>query len=213
MSRSFDTIQNAALGRHLRIRGGLHPDDLPEIGTLILLGPDEPGFWPAFTQSPEYNDGQPDPMDRWSSRVISQMAQDLGATAFFPFGGPPWHPFIRWAQDSGQAWASPVQLLVQQDTGLFISYRGALGFTHRITLPTAPAQAPCVACSSPCLKICPVDALGAHGYDVPTCKAYLRTKAGQDCLKNGCAVRRACPISQSYGRLPEQSAFHMSAFL
>ncbi|MGH1353828.1 MAG: ferredoxin [Thalassovita sp.] len=213
MSTPYDVIQNAALGRHLCIRGGLYPDDLAGVKTLILLGPNEPDFWPAFCQSPEYRDGQPDPMDRWSSRVIGDLATELDARALFPFGGPPWHPFIRWAQDSGRAWASPIQLLVHEHAGLFASYRGALAFAHCVELPPAPAQAPCGECAAPCLTACPVGALTPQGYDVPTCKSYLRTDAGQDCMENGCAARRSCPISRSYGRLREQSAFHMRAFL
>ncbi|WP_420568410.1 ferredoxin [Thalassovita sp.] len=213
MSPAYDAIQNAALGRHLCIRGGLYPEDLEGIETLILLGPDEPAFWPAFTQSPEYQDGQPDPMDRWSTRVIGDLAAELGAQPLFPFGGPPWHPFIQWAKDSGRAWASPINLLVHDDAGLFASYRGALGFGHRIALPPAPAQAPCADCSAPCRTTCPVNALGPQGYDVPACKTFLRGPNGQECMTNGCAARRACPLSRSYGRLSEQSAFHMRAFL
>ena len=35
-------------------------DGLPMIGgTLLLLGPDEPAFWPLFQASPEYPDGAP----------------------------------------------------------------------------------------------------------------------------------------------------------
>lgn len=213
MTPSYDQIQNAAHGRHLCIRGGLYPDDLPGITTLILLGPDEPAFWPAFTQSAEYQDGQPDPMDRWSTRVITDLAADLGAQPLFPFDGPPWHPFIQWAKDSGRACASPINLLVHDQAGLFASYRGALGFAQRIKLPPPPQQPPCAQCAAPCLSTCPVGALTPQGYDVPACKDYLRTDAGLDCMQNGCAARRGCPVSRSYGRLPEQSAFHMRAFL
>ena len=42
--------------------------------TITLIGPDEPRFWAIFTQSDEYRDGAPDPMDRWSRRVISAVA-------------------------------------------------------------------------------------------------------------------------------------------
>jgi hypothetical protein len=49
-------------------------------------------------QATEFRDGRPDPIDRWSRRVIGHMACDLGAKALFPFGGPPWHPFIAWAK-------------------------------------------------------------------------------------------------------------------
>ncbi|WP_319825798.1 ferredoxin [Thalassovita sp.] len=213
MTAEYTTVVNAALGRHLRVRGGFHPDDMPGIGTLILLGPDEPAFWPGFTTSPEMADGQPDPMDRWSARVIGDLADDLGATAFFPFGGPPWHSFLRWAQDTGRAFTSPIKLLVHDRAGLFISYRGALGFAARLDLPAPPADAPCTGCAAPCATACPVDAFATGRYDVAACKAYLATDPGQDCMARGCAARRACPLSQQFGRLPEQSAFHMRAFL
>jgi epoxyqueuosine reductase len=213
MSLSYDDVENAALGRHLCIRGGFHPNDLPGVGTLFLLGPDEPAFWPVFSTSQEYQDNQPEPMDRWSARVITELAQHLGGHAFFPFGGPPWHSFIGWAKSSGRAWQSPINLLVHDQAGLFISYRGAIGLPQRINLPPSPGDAPCSACPKPCLTACPVHAFASGSYDVPACKTYLTTEAGQDCMENGCAARRACPISQTFDRLPAQSAFHMRAFL
>ncbi|SEQ18183.1 ferredoxin [Thalassovita taeanensis] len=211
----YAQIENAALGRHLCILGGLHPEDMAGVGTLLLLGPDEPGFWPAFTAAPEYQDGLPDPMDRWSAREIGALATGLGAQALFPFGGPPFQPFIQWAKGSGRAFASPVGLLVHEHAGLFVSYRGALGFAERIGLPAPPAAAPCDSCDTrPCLSACPVDALGdaTVGYDVATCKDWLHSPQGRDCMAQGCAVRRACPISRAHGRVAAQSAFHMEAF-
>ncbi|MEM8536517.1 MAG: ferredoxin, partial [Pseudomonadota bacterium] len=61
--------------------------DCPDGGhTISLIGPDEPAFWSIFAGSAEYADGQPNPMDRWSTRVIGGVATDLGAEALFPFG-------------------------------------------------------------------------------------------------------------------------------
>ena len=50
----------------------------PGTRTLLLLGPAEPGFWAHLTSAPEW-DGAPDPVDRWSRRVIGRIACDLGA--------------------------------------------------------------------------------------------------------------------------------------
>ena len=75
-----------------------------------------------------------------------------------------------------------------------------------------PAVSPCTSCAQPCLTACPAGALTGAGYDVPACHTYLDTGAGGDCLAGGCLVRRACPVSQGYARLPEQSAYHMSRF-
>lgn len=208
-------VERRANGDCLSAFGAFHPAPQdkapPGTETLILLGPQEPGFWPMFTASPEMQDGAPDPLDRWSQRVITALASEVGAEAYFPFGGPPFQPFIRWAHASGQAHQSPVGLLVHDRAGLMLSYRGALAFTERLDLPPPPPS-PCLTCADkPCRVACPVDAFGQGFYDVPTCKADL-DRAGNDCMARGCAVRRACPISQSHGRHEAQSAFHMEAF-
>lgn len=207
---TLQAIEKAAKSQHLCVNGALHTA-LDGVQTLALLGPSEPGFWAHFTASDEYRDGQVDPLDRWSERVISKLANLLDAQAFFPFGGPPYQPFIQWAQDSGRAHVSRVGLLVHDQMGLWLSYRGALGLKQRLDLPETPPS-PCLSCEKqPCVGACPVDALTAESYDVAACKADLETK-GNHCMSKGCAVRRACPVSQNYGRNESQSAFHMEAF-
>lgn len=188
-------------------------DDLPPgARSVVLLGPDEPGFWDIFSAAPEYSDGAPDPMNRWSERVLGRIAADLGAVPLFPFGGPPWRPFLGWALRSGRAWSSPVGLLVHARAGLMVSYRGALALPQEVAVPP-PAAAPCAGCADrPCTTACPVGALGPGGYDVPACKRFLDSAAGQDCRTRGCAVRRACPVSAAFPRAPAQAAFHMEAF-
>lgn len=207
---------DARLAAHqLEVAGGFHPgpdDGAPEgCRTLLMLGPREPGFWAHVTAEPEFTDGKPDPLDRWSRRVIGHLACALGAKALFPFGGPPWRPFIGWAQRTGRAHVSPVTLLVHDRAGLMVSYRGALALREHIDLPPAP-PAPCDGCARPCETACPVGALDGTGYDVAACHAFLDTEDGRDCLDRGCRVRRACPVSETYGRRPAQSAFHMRSF-
>lgn len=209
-------LRDACRRRGLDIFGGFHPgpeDGAPEgCGTLILLGPAEPGFWPRVLKSAEFRDGAPDPLDRWSERVVGDLARETGAQALYPFGGPPYRPFIDWSLRSGRAWRSPVTLLVHDTAGLMVSYRGALALPSRLDLPPAPPR-PCDTCAAqPCRGACPVAALTSAGYDLDACHAYLDTDPGRDCMTGGCRVRRACPVSQSYGRLPAQSAFHMRSF-
>lgn len=214
-----DPLTAAALGarlrsHHLEILGSFCPDPadgLPDwVASVVLLGPSEPGFWPHLTQQPEWQDGQPDPLDRWSRRVIGTLACDLSGKAWFPFGGPPYHPFFRWALRTGRVWESPVRLLVHQTQGLMVSFRGALGLRSVIDLP--PGVAPCTNCAAPCRSACPAGALTEAGYDLPVCHRFLDQPEGQPCLTAGCVVRRACPVSQGYARLPEQSAYHMGRF-
>lgn len=213
MSR-LAAIDAAAAPHGLIVSGALHTtadDALPDIATIVLLSPDEPAFWPHFQASPEAKDGAPDPLDRWSARTITALAQAHSATPLFPFGGPPWHPFIAWAKRSGRAFPSPVGLLVHDSAGLFISYRGALGLAERLTLPPLPAASPCERCPAPCERACPVAAFASGSYDVPACKAHLHRPEGKDCFAGGCLTRRACPVGAER-RKPEQSAFHMRAF-
>lgn len=210
------TIEALLKPHRLSVMGGFavtDEADLPQgTKTLLLIGPDEPGFWPHLTAQPEWQSGAADPIDRWSYRVISQIGADLGATALFPFGGPPWLPFYQWALRSGRAWDSPVRLLVHDQMGLFASYRGALALRETIALPPPPPN-PCASCTAkPCLTACPVQALTNAGYELPSCHRFLDSPNGADCMKFGCVNRRACPLSQGYARLPEQSAYHMRQF-
>ncbi|MGB3316183.1 MAG: ferredoxin [Albidovulum sp.] len=210
-------IERLAATHRLAVFGGFHPaagDDCPDgTGTLLLIGPSEPGFWAHVTTMPEWQDGAPDPLDRWSKRVLDDIAATFSGQAIFPSDGPPYPPFIRWAQRTGRVWASPVQILVHDRAGLMVSFRGALALPGRIDLPAPPLASPCDTCPDrPCETACPASALTPAGYDVPACHAFLDTSAGQDCLSSGCHTRRACPLSQAYGRLPEQSAYHMRLF-
>lgn len=211
---SLAVIAALAQPSGLGLLGALHPaagDGAPPgCGTLVLLGPDGPEFWRAFGTSAEYRDGAPDPLDRWSERVVGALAAGLGAEALFPFRGPPWPPFTAWARRSGQAWTSPVGLLVHARLGLFVSYRGALALSEPLELPPAAAR-PCDACAKPCLDACPVRALTTLGYDPTTCRSWLDTGADRGCLECGCAVRRSCPVGRGMQSVT-QSAFHMRAF-
>jgi hypothetical protein len=180
-------------------------------GNIALLSPLEPGFWAHVTAQAEFRDGAADALDRWSRRVITNIATAFGGQALFPFAGPPWHPFTSWALASGQFHTSPVTLLVHPRMGLWTSFRGAISFN--IELTGGLAENPCDSCATkPCLTACPPRALTADGYDLPACHDFLDQDAGQTCLNRGCLVRAACPLSQSYGRLAAQSAHHMRHF-
>ncbi len=207
-------IRAAALDHGLDLYGAFHvqADDFSQAASIALLGP-AANFWSIFTASDIYRDGQPDPIDRWSTKHVTAIAKDLGANPIFPFGGPPYAPFLEWAKASGRAWRSPVGMLVHDLAGLMVSYRGALAFDTKLDLPEQTFENPCDTCTTqPCLTACPVDAFTPSGYDVPKCHTYMDTPAGNSCLSTGCLVRRACPASAGAHRLAEQSALHMAAF-
>ena len=211
----YQDIEDLAAAERLTVSGAFHPGDgdglPPACRTLILLSPGE-AFWEGLAASPEYRDDAPDPIDRWSRRVIDALAARLGGTAHYPFGGPPYTPFTHWARRSGLAWSSPVHMLSHDSYGLMISYRGAIALAERLELPSPPTQSGCNGCERPCLSACPAGAIDAERYDVALCHAYLENHPDAPCLSRGCAVRRACPVSQSSGRLEAQSAYHMGQF-
>ena len=53
--------------------------------SLVLLGPDIQTFWAhIFINQVEYLDGDPDPLDRWSVRIISGWAEDAEGKGGLP---------------------------------------------------------------------------------------------------------------------------------
>ena len=210
MAALYEALTPAPEQEALAVFGALHEGE----ETIVLLGPHEPGFWAYFTAAQEYQDGQADPLDRWSKRVIGRLAANWGGVPVFPSDGPPYAPFLDWARKTGQAWQSPVGMLVHARAGLMVSYRGAVRLHGRLVLPETGSN-PCESCAEqPCLSACPVGALNSGmEYDVPRCQTHIKSRSGTDCLSAGCLVRRACPVSQNYGRRPAQSAFHMRSFL
>ncbi|MDR3496649.1 MAG: ferredoxin [Ancalomicrobiaceae bacterium] len=205
----------------LSLLGGFRPAagehaalQLPaDVATLVLLGWPASDHWRIFTSSPEYADRTPNPLDRWTRRVVDALATDVGATPLYPFGGPPWQPFQAWAQRAGIARPSPIGLLIHPRYGLWHSYRAALAFARPVVLsPSEPADHPCDSCrDKPCLSACPVEAYGQTSFAVADCRTYV-TAHPADCLAVGCHSRDACPVGRGYRYGPEQIAFHQRAF-
>ncbi len=198
-------------------RGGFHPapsDGIPgSPATLIMIGNAGPAMWQAFRVAcPEPS--SPHPLDAWTRDVLSGVARDLGADVVFPFDGPPYLPFQRWAMRGDAVFPSPIGPLIHPVYGLWHAYRAALLFAERIPLPApVPAVSPCEDCAEkPCLSTCPVSALSRGAYDVPACVAFLDGPAGVGCLSFGCAARRACPVGRDYAYAPAQAGFHMAHF-
>jgi ferredoxin len=220
----LEHVELAAAARGLALRGAFHPgpdDAVPPLpdraptGTLVLLGMVGRRQWPDFAASPEAGDGGADPLDRWSRRVIDGLAAKLGAQPLYPFQGPPWLPFQRWAMKAEPVHRSALGMLIHPSWGLWHSYRGALAFAARWTIPAqARPGNPCDRCrAKPCLTACPVGAFSAERYDVDACAGHLRGSEGGDCLQRGCRARRACPVGATHGFGAQQAAFHMRAFL
>lgn len=194
----------------LFVMGACNPEEYPG-QTLVILGAG-PEMWSAFSNGAEFADRRPDPLDRWSKRVIQSLSPQ--SRCLFPSDGPPYAPFIAFALQTGQFFQSPTGMMVHRTAGLLISIRGGvlLPGLHAVSEPAAP---PCATCEAkPCIQACPVGALSdQQPYDVPACKAFIREDQDQACMRAGCATRNACPLSQRFARNPAQTEFHMRAFM
>jgi hypothetical protein len=213
---TYDDIIRALEPHGLIARGGFHPaaeDEVPgDPGTLVLVGNVGPAMWRVFRATAAAG---PDPLDNWTRRVVGEAATALGATALFPFGGPPYLPFQRWGARTEGLEASPLGVLIHPEYGLWHAYRAALAFGPRLALPQQTIRpSPCASCvDRPCLDACPVGAFSAAGYDVPACVSLLRSAGGEDCMSRGCQARRACPVGPDFVYDADHAAFHMAAFL
>ncbi|HUN93358.1 MAG TPA: hypothetical protein VMU33_15010 [Burkholderiaceae bacterium] len=183
------------------------------VGTLVLLGFAGPTQWPRFVASPECHDGLPNPLDRWSRRVINALAP-AGAMALYPFDGPPWWPFPRWARRAEPVHASPLGVLLHPDWGPWHAYRGALALRARLRLPAPDERAsPCLSCAAmPCVAACPARAVARAGFDATACVTHVASGAGSAC-RAGCLARGACPVGREFRYGGAQARFHMRALL
>lgn len=116
-------------------RAGFHPtatDDAPG-QTILIIGNAGPAMWRAYSQACEA--GGPTPLDAWAQRVLDPVAATFGAHAIFPFDGPPYAPFLRWAIKAEPVHISPTRMTIHPEYGLWHAYRGAFIFDEKLELP------------------------------------------------------------------------------
>jgi len=208
-------------GLYLRGVTRLDPRELEDYGfsagqpALALVGNVGSSYWPAFSESPEYDDGAGDPLDRWSRRIAETIAAEFAVRPVYPFEGPPYYPFQQWAGRAEALEQSPIGVMMHAEFGLWHSYRFALlGSEFEADSASDSAPSPCIDCADkPCLQRCPVDAFDGNGYDVEACAGYLRQTPLAECHALGCLARYACPVAPGLRYLPEQGRFHLQAFL
>lgn len=212
-------------GHGLRLRGGfplvLEMDQpamalAPAARSLLLVGNAGSEMWRRSGPAIEAV-GLPNPLDRWTRQVIDPIAADFAGIALFPFDGPPFWPFQRWAARAEGVAASPLGILMHPVFGLWHAYRAAILLPVAVEFPTpAPRSHPCDTCADrPCLATCPVDAFTASGYDVERCVRDVAASKSDPaaCFQRGCLARLACPVGPEWRYEPEHAEFHMRAFV
>ncbi len=222
----IQTITKLATSRGLSVRGGFACNDDDKVPTfehgkaarsLVLFGNAGSSIWPEFSNSPEIKDGLDNPLDRWSKRIGDDMALQMGGLAYYPFGGPPYQPFISWAQKAESLRPSKLGMLLHPEYGLWHAYRFAIALPDALfdsTIHCSKQQHACDSCKDqPCYSACPVDAFFNDNYDVDRCVRYLNDNPEAACNKNGCMARMSCPEAEQYRYVQPHAEFHISQFL
>lgn len=222
---NLSAIRREAERHGLIVRGLFAPDAEDQVpalangraaGSLVLLGNVGSSLWSAFSAAPEYRDGSANPLDRWSQRIGEEMAAYFDGRALFPFGGPPYRPFLRWAIKAEAVTPSTLGILIHPAYGLWHAYRFALALAADPDPQSEAAeyQSPCLTCAAkPCLSACPVEAFTGSEYQVDRCVDYLAGDVASRCNRQGCGSRLACPVGEAHRYRPVQARFHMQAFV
>lgn len=190
----------------------LFPDRSSQPGTVAIIGNVGSAVWPFFEAARQIS---PDlTLDRWTEDVVGDIAKKYGITALYPFQGPPYHPFIRWAERTGTLFRSPLGLTIHPVYGLWLAFRAALLIDHTPDTKPVPARHhPCDDCRDrPCLSACPVNAFTGEGYDFAACLDHLATPVN-DCREGGCLARVACPVGRTHRYHRDHAAFHMQQLI
>ena len=187
----------------------------------LLIGNVGKDMWHVFSKSNEFADGKLDPMNRWTKRILDEIASELGARVVYPFDEPYW-PFQRLAQKAAVSRSSPLGILIHPHYGLWHAFRGLFIFDDAHELSSQINQLipssedlihPCETCSDkPCLTACPVGAFTGERLEVKTCFTHLDSGNDPDCMQSGCQARLACPIAKDHQYVDAQMKFHMKSY-
>ncbi len=216
---------NGALARYgLRLRGGFATDgeqdrdilaQAPWARTLILVGNVGSELWDRSGAAIAALPGA-DPLDGWTRQTIDPIARSVEGTALYPFDGPPYWPFQRWAQRAEGVRSSPIGIQIHPEYGLWHAYRAAILLRTPIDAPRAEQAHPCDSCvDRPCLTHCPVSAFSKDSYHVDRCVDHVVATQHDpgSCSNVGCLARLACPIGAQWRYQPDHARFHMTAFV
>ena len=179
----------------------------------LIVGSGGPTFFDRFEGSPEAVDNAPNPLDRYTERVIRRAVgaalEPAGSAhvVHFPFGVRPLIPFQRLGRAAGLGGPGPLGLQIHPTFGPWWAYR-ALIVLDRPLPAAAPPGDGCAGCDAPCVAACPAGAVARGGFDVVACQA--RRLVAEPC-RLSCIARITCVRGPEHRYRDEELAFHMRA--
>jgi hypothetical protein len=203
----------AAVSAELRLASLL--DGARGAAGAVVVGSGGRLFFDRFArEAPERGDGAPNPLDRYTRRVATDVARGVLAgrgvahAMYFPFmGSTPALPFQRLGRAAGVGPSSPLGLQVHPAFGPWWAYRALIVVDVALS-PAAPLGDACAGCPAPCVGACPGGAVRTTGFVIPAC--HTHRLAAPPCQLS-CAARIACVRGPEHRYSDEQLAFHMRA--
>jgi ferredoxin len=186
---------------------------LPGAAGALIVGSGGSAFFDRFDSGPEAVDGAPNPLDRYTERVVTRAARDALAprasahSVHFPFGLRPRIPFQRLGRAAGLGGPGPLGLQIHPTFGPWWAYRALIVVDQPLPLAAPPGDG-CAGCDAPCVAACPAGAVARGGFQIIACHA--RRLVAEPCLLS-CAARIACVRGPEHRYRDEELAFHMRA--
>jgi hypothetical protein len=181
----------------------------------LIVGSGGPSFFDGFEAAAvEASDGAPNPLDRYTRRVVEATAMatlpPLGVrqAVYFPFAGAaPLIPFQRLGRAAGVGPPGPLGLQIHPVYGPWWAYRALIVIDRGLS--TGPSLGDvCAGCPAPCVAACPGGAVSLAGFSIPACHAH-RLRAVP--CRLSCAARIGCVRGPEHRYRDEALAFHMAA--
>lgn len=190
---------------------------VPGAVAAVVVGDGGGDFFARFRAAPEASDGAPDPIDRYTARVVRALIAEVagGLTARFPFDPPPpgpagpLLPLQRIGMAAGLPAGGPLGLQIHPRFGPWWAYR-ALILCDRPLPEAPPLLSSCSGCPAPCVPACPGGAVAPDGFAVGRCGAHRLVHAP---CADTCGARRACVIGREHAYDDAQLGFFMAASL
>lgn len=186
---------------------------LPGAAGALLVGSGGPAFFDRFARAAEASDDAPNPLDRYTRRVVERAVEDglepldVRRAVHFPFGTQPLIPFQRLGRAAGLGGPGPLGLQIHPTYGAWWAYRALVVVDRELPALPPPGDG-CAGCDAPCVAACPAGAVQRTGFVVSACHA--RRLVAEPC-RLSCVARIACVRGPEHRYSDAQLAFHMAA--